>query len=131
MFVRDWMAVRACNASRMFEDPDPFCTGCACLRCSRSLHISARCVWRSDGVRARSFPRFVRVREDKRPDEATTPDVICDLFRAQTRKMVTAQEAVAARAPAPAGGAAAAGAGGPAGAHSGDESGDDAGEDAE
>ncbi len=108
------------------------CTCCHTLRCSQSLHISARCAWCSDSVRARSFPRFVRVRDDKRPDEATTPDVICDLFRAQTRKMVTAQEAVAARgAPAPAGGAAAAGAGGPAGAQSGDESGDDAGEEAE
>ncbi len=40
----------------------------------------------------------MRVRDDKRADEATGPDVICQLFSAQTRKMATAQEAVAARA---------------------------------
>ena len=39
----------------------------------------------------------MRVRDDKRADEATGPDVICQLFSAQTRKMATAQEAVAAR----------------------------------
>ena len=38
------------------------------------------------------------MRDDKRPEDATGPDVICQLFRAQTRKMETAQEAVAARA---------------------------------
>ena len=44
------------------------------------------------------FPRFVRIRDDKRVEEASGPDEICELFRAQTRKMGS----TAAPAPVPA-----------------------------
>lgn len=70
----------------------------------------ADAVIRSLSRSARRFPRFIRVRDDKRPEDATGPDVICQLFRAQTRKMETAQEAVAARARGKGGPLAAAGA---------------------
>lgn len=65
--------------------------------CSKSIKVELHEKY-SLSRSARSFPRFIRVREDKRPEDATGPDVICQLFRAQTRKMETAQEAVAARA---------------------------------
>eukprot|EP00191_Tetraselmis_sp_GSL018_P013531 CAMPEP_0177586320 /NCGR_PEP_ID=MMETSP0419_2-20121207/5006_1 /TAXON_ID=582737 /ORGANISM="Tetraselmis sp., Strain GSL018" /LENGTH=1454 /DNA_ID=CAMNT_0019076197 /DNA_START=342 /DNA_END=4706 /DNA_ORIENTATION=+ len=35
------------------------------------------------------FPRFIRVRDDKRPQDASTPEVIVDLFNRQTRKVDT------------------------------------------
>ena len=33
------------------------------------------------------FPRFIRIRDDKRPEEASGPEVICELFDKQTRKV--------------------------------------------
>ncbi|KAK9840432.1 hypothetical protein WJX74_009841 [Apatococcus lobatus] len=40
------------------------------------------------------FPRYIRTRDDKRPEDATGPDVITELYQKQTRKMETAQQAL-------------------------------------
>ena len=40
------------------------------------------------------FPRYIRTRDDKRAEDATGPEVICELYQKQTRKMETAQEAL-------------------------------------
>lgn len=45
----------------------------------------------SKGVGLR-FPRFIRVREDKDPVDATTPDVIADLFLKQNRRIAASGE---------------------------------------
>eukprot|EP00198_Chlamydomonas_reinhardtii_P008670 XP_001698007.1 predicted protein [Chlamydomonas reinhardtii] len=37
------------------------------------------------------FPRFIRVRDDKRPEDATTPDDIVHLYNKQTRKVVVGE----------------------------------------
>jgi len=38
------------------------------------------------------FPRYICTREDKGVEDATTPDVITDLYSKQTRKMSSAKE---------------------------------------
>ena len=43
------------------------------------------------------FPRHIRVREDKSVEEATSPDVIVDLYNKQTRKMTSAKERLEAQ----------------------------------
>lgn len=43
------------------------------------------------------FPRHIRVREDKTVEEATSPDVIVDLYNKQTRKMSSAKEKLEAQ----------------------------------
>ncbi|KAK9829240.1 hypothetical protein WJX72_004715 [[Myrmecia] bisecta] len=40
------------------------------------------------------FPRCIRIREDKRPEDASGPDVICELYHKQTRKMTNAAESL-------------------------------------
>ena len=43
------------------------------------------------------FPRYIRSREDKQPEDASGPDVIVDLYNKQTRKMSSAKEMLAAQ----------------------------------
>lgn len=48
-------------------------------------------VHNSKGVGLR-FPRFIQVRDDKDPVDATSPDVIADLFLKQNRRVATSGE---------------------------------------
>ncbi|KAA6428449.1 MAG: DNA ligase [Trebouxia sp. A1-2] len=41
------------------------------------------------------FPRFITSRNDKRPEDASTPDVIVDLYNKQSRRMTSAAEMLA------------------------------------
>ena len=44
------------------------------------------------------FPRYIRSREDKLPEDASSPEVIVDLYNKQTRKMSSAKELLEAQA---------------------------------
>ncbi|DBB01067.1 hypothetical protein WJX77_004280 [Trebouxia sp. C0004] len=41
------------------------------------------------------FPRYITSRDDKRPEDASTPDVIVDLYNKQSRRMTSAAETLA------------------------------------
>ena len=41
------------------------------------------------------FPRYITSRDDKRPEDASTPDVIVDLYNKQSRRMTSAAEMLA------------------------------------
>jgi len=41
------------------------------------------------------FPRFITIRDDKRPEDASTPEVIVDLYNKHSRRMTSAAELLA------------------------------------
>ncbi len=41
------------------------------------------------------FPRFITIRDDKQPEDASTPEVIVDLYNKQSRRMTSAAELLA------------------------------------
>lgn len=45
----------------------------------------------------RRFPRFITIRADRRPEDASTPEVIVDLYNKQSRRMASAAEMLASK----------------------------------
>lgn len=43
------------------------------------------------------FPRFITIRSDRRPEDASTPEVIVDLYNKQSRRMTSAAEMLASK----------------------------------
>ena len=43
------------------------------------------------------FPRFITIRGDRRPEDASTPEVIVDLYNKQSRRMTSAAEMLASK----------------------------------
>lgn len=43
------------------------------------------------------FPRFITIRSDRRPEDASTPEVIVDLYNKQSRRMTSAAEMLATK----------------------------------
>ena len=43
------------------------------------------------------FPRYITSREDRRPEDASNPEVIVDLYNKQNRRMANAAETLAAK----------------------------------
>lgn len=43
------------------------------------------------------FPRFITIRNDRRPEDASTPEVIVDLYNKQSRRMTSAAEMLASK----------------------------------
>lgn len=43
------------------------------------------------------FPRFIRIRDDKKLEDASGPEVICDMFNKQTRKVQPAGQSAPAK----------------------------------
>ena len=43
------------------------------------------------------FPRFITIRSDRRPEDASTPEVIVDLYNKQSRRMTNAAEMLASK----------------------------------
>ena len=41
------------------------------------------------------FPRYITTREDRRPEDASNPEVIVDLYNKQNRRMANAAELLA------------------------------------
>lgn len=43
------------------------------------------------------FPRFITIRNDRRSEDASTPEVIVDLYNKQSRRMTSAAEMLASK----------------------------------
>ena len=43
------------------------------------------------------FPRFITIRCDRRPEDASTPEVIVDLYNKQSRRMASAADMLASK----------------------------------
>ena len=43
------------------------------------------------------FPRYITTREDRRPEDASNPEVIVDLYNKQNRRMANAAEMLASK----------------------------------
>ena len=43
------------------------------------------------------FPRFITIRSDRQPEDASTPEVIVDLYNKQSRRMTSAAVMLASK----------------------------------
>ena len=59
----------------------------ACLQYVNQSRLCALC----------RFPRFITIRSDRRPEDASTPEVIVDLYNKQSRRMTSAAEMLASK----------------------------------
>lgn len=64
--------------------------------CTVKQHGVGCCFVSLDDVPYR-FPRFITIRDDRRPEDASTPEVIVDLYNKQSRRMTSAAELLATK----------------------------------